>query len=187
MTALPVPPPKPPAPSQNGFFDEMTKVNLQTAFGAGLSAIGAYREYQAEAKAAQFRSLIAQQNEESFRLAAADALRLGEISFDEINIRTAQRIGQQRAALAANGIVLDQDTALDLVTQTAGIGTLEALTALDNAEREAADLIRRANVAAIEGQMERAAAKEFKSAGRSAAFRNILTGFRTIQSRMEGA
>jgi len=46
-------------------------------------------------------------------------------------------IGRQNAVLAGNGVLVGQDTALDITTDTAEVGKYDALTIRSNAEREA--------------------------------------------------
>jgi len=81
-----------------------------------------------------------QQLETNMRLAniqANDAIARGESAANEQKKKVKQLIGTQRAALAAQGIEVNSDTALDIQADTAGMGALDVLTIKNNAWREA--------------------------------------------------
>lgn len=133
----------------------------------------------AERSAANARAAVLRRDAEN-RSQVADVLRnQGRERAQQIQVETAQLIGQQRAALAANGIALNQGTAVDLVTESAGLGAVDALTAIANSEREARQLLSEA-----EGDRFKAGLVEQQGAERARAARSSATGalFDTGQS-----
>lgn len=165
----------------NTHQEKLESANRRTLLGAGVEALGQIGTGVAAYRSATLRSTILKQNAESKRVAAEDAIIRGRREAGEERVKTAQTIGAQRAALAANGIVVDEDTALDLITDTAGIGALDALTALKNAEKEAAKLIRAAELDIVEAKVEKGIgrAEAFGALGRAG--RTILGATRTIE------
>lgn len=69
--------------------------------------------------------------------AANDSIARGNIEADTYRQKVAGLIGTQRAAQAANGGVVDNDTNALLQQDTAQFGELDALTISNNAAREA--------------------------------------------------
>ena len=78
-------------------------------------------------------------------------------------------VGRQRAGLAAQGIEVNTGTALDLQTEAAGLGALDALTIRNNAFREATGY-------RIEGIQSYGQAQMTRSSGKYLAKQTLLTG-----------
>jgi hypothetical protein len=108
-----------------------------TVISTGLQIKAQMDQARAQADAAKFRAAVARNNQIVARRAADDARRRGAIAADRQREATSQLIGKQRAALAGSGVKVDQDSALQLVVDTQGLGELDALTIRGNAEREA--------------------------------------------------
>lgn len=108
-----------------------------TAIGAGTSAIGALQQQRAQADAMSYRAALADRNRAQADILAKDALARGRVAEDRQRSLTRQRIGLERAALAGHGVKVDTGSALDLLSDTAQVGELDALTIRNNAEREA--------------------------------------------------
>ncbi len=68
--------------------------------------------------------------------AADEALQAGKIKESQLKGETAKLIGRQRAVMAANGLDVNEGSAVDIQAETAGIGKLDQLTVRSNAERE---------------------------------------------------
>jgi hypothetical protein len=183
----PVPPRKPLTPRER----EVRNIAIMDFFGTTFQGFGQYFESRAEAESYELRSLVTLQNAQALRAEAVDITRAGQLETDELFRQTGQLIGRQRAALAANGIVVDEDTAVNLVAQSAGFGTLDALTALENAERRAAAAVRQANVAEAEAGLDRVTARNIRRGGATSAARSILGGafqaFNTFNQLSTGA
>lgn len=109
-----------------------------TVLGTGVSIYGQMQQGQAASKMAAYQRGVAENNAILANRAAQDALDRGKAEERRRREATRQLIGRQRAVLAGNGVVVDQGSALDITTDTAGMGELDALTIRSNAEREAA-------------------------------------------------
>lgn len=108
-----------------------------TVIGAGVSAYGQMQAGKAAQSAANYQAAVASNNKIIADRAAADALKRGETAESQHRQQVAALKGRQRAVMAGNGVVVDQGSALDITTDTAGQGEFEALTIRSNAEREA--------------------------------------------------
>jgi hypothetical protein len=119
-----------------GTFTPIAALAL-TGLSAGVGAYGAIAQGQAARQEARYQSAVLKNNAISAENAAKDAEVRGRNEELKQRLRTKQLIGRQRAVLAANGVVVDQDSALDITADTAMLGELDALTIRDNARREA--------------------------------------------------
>ena len=104
---------------------------------AVLGAVAAKKQGDAAAAAGSANAQISMNNSVIQQRSADDARVRGKDDADTKRIETRLLIGRQRAALAANGVLVDDGSALDLTTDTAETGELDALMVLNNAEREA--------------------------------------------------
>lgn len=68
---------------------------------------------------------------------ADDAIERGKKEESAFRKKVQQAIGSQRAALAAAGVELDEGSALDIQSETAALGEIDALNIRNNASREA--------------------------------------------------
>lgn len=109
-----------------------------TVLSTGVSVYGQAQQGKAAQNIAKYQQGVAANNAILAERAAQDALDRGKIAERNQRLKTAALIGRQRAVIAGNGAVVDAGSALDLTTDTAGIGELDALTIRSNAEREAA-------------------------------------------------
>lgn len=104
-----------------------------TAIGVASSiqqanAAQAQMDYQAQIN--KKNALIAQQNAEDKRQEGIEEARM-------TRLKTAQRVGLQQSALAANGVDVAEGTALDIIEDTSAMGELDALTTRYNYEKQA--------------------------------------------------
>lgn len=95
--------------------------------------------YQADAeqKSANYSAKVDENNAQIATYQAKAAATIGSVEEERHRAKVRQMVGTQRAALAGNGLDLGEGTALDLVTETAGLGEEDALTIRYNAMREA--------------------------------------------------
>jgi len=105
--------------------------------GAGASAYSAFKQTQAANEAAEYNALMMEENAKIADQEAADAIERGEKGVRQHRKNVRGLKGSQRAALAASGVTVDQDTASDLVFDTHMQGEEDALTLYENADREA--------------------------------------------------
>jgi hypothetical protein len=118
-------------------------IGLQVV-GAVTSFLGARQEGQQQQNQANYQAAIARNNAQiaqnnkitALRL-AEDARKRGEAEAQTFSERVRRLQGTQRATLAANGVLVDSGSALDITQETAETGQLDALTIRSNAEREA--------------------------------------------------
>jgi hypothetical protein len=101
---------------------------------------------------------------------------------DIIRQETGQFIASQRAALAANGIVVDQDTGLEAAVQAAGIGARQVVEALQASRSEIADIQNRANMQDFEAKMAKREGKGQLISGVLGAGQTILGAASTISA-----
>lgn len=106
----------------------------------------------------RYQAKIAERNAAIERNAAQDALERGRIEEQRQYRKNAQRLGAQRAAMAANGIEVDFGSALDLQTDTKQVGWEDAQTIRENSMREAKGYEIRAWNSEAEASAKRSAA-----------------------------
>lgn len=98
--------------------------------GAYNSSVGAKNAYNAQAQVAANNATIANWQ-------AGDAIARGQKNAAQVGIRTNQLAGDQRAALAANGVDLSVGSAVHIQEDTDYFGKIDANQVVDNAAREA--------------------------------------------------
>lgn len=120
---------------------------------AAVSAYSTYESGQAQKAEGKANAKIAEIQEK-------DAIQRGSIAEDEERARVRAIMGQQRAAFGANNVVTSTGSPLGILADTAQYGELDALTARNNAAREAfgyrvdaGNSLRRGRQAAREGTL----------------------------------
>ncbi len=105
--------------------------------GTGVSAYGMHQRGKAQSEAMAYQadinrrnSIIAQQNANMERQAGLEEQR-------RQRLKTAQIIGQQKAGMAASGLMLNDGTPLDVMSDSAEMGELDALMLGYNSEKRA--------------------------------------------------
>ncbi len=109
---------------------------LQVAGMLG-QTFGSYKKSSGEKTGYQLQAQIAKQNEAIAKSQAGDAIVRGQTTENNVRQKTAHLKSAQIADLAARGIDLSSGSALDILTSTDVMGERDALTARDNANREA--------------------------------------------------
>lgn len=112
-------------------------MGLGTAVSAGSSIIGSRAQANAQRAQGEFEKAQYDMNARLAQFQAEDALGRGEQEVGKARQATAQTIGAQRAATAAQGIDVGSGSALDIQADTAGMGALDVMTIRNNARREA--------------------------------------------------
>lgn len=121
----------------------------------------------------------ATQNEINARFAeikATEIIEQGNEEAQEYQKRVRQTVGSQRATLAAQGIVVDSDTALDLQTEAAEIGALDVETIKNNAWRQAFGYKQEAVSQRFQAAQTRATGKFNKTQSQFAARQTLVAG-----------
>ncbi|MFQ6256121.1 hypothetical protein ACLMPK_01230 [Yersinia enterocolitica] len=133
------------------------------ALSAAVAAMSAYSQYQT-GKANQS---VANANAEAQENAAKDTLNAGNTQAQQQRDQARALAGKQAAALAASGADLTTGSALDVFGDTAEGGELDALTTVNNAQRQAAGLNFQAGVSRTQGAIQ-------KQSGNMGAFTTLL-------------
>jgi hypothetical protein len=145
-----------------------------TVIGGATTAYGQIQAGKAEASMASYQSTVAKNNAIIAERMAQDALDRGKIAETNKRLETKYAIGKQRVALAANGVLVDNGSGLDLTTDTARFGELDALTIRSNAEREAFGYRTQGANYKAESDMALASGDAAKGASYMAAFGSVL-------------
>ena len=103
----------------------------------GLAINQAIQQSKAIKAQAKYQQQMADTNAKMAELQGSEALRRGEKEAQQIKKQGQRVIGAQRVALAAQGINLDEGTALELQQDTAQQAARDAVTTRNNAYREA--------------------------------------------------
>ena len=182
-----------------------------TVIGAGVTAYSQYRAGQAASAQAQAQGQ-AQASQFQYQAAVADINRrtaernqylaernagyveaAGARLADDRARRIRQTIGAQRAALAANGLLLDQGSAADMQGDTASLGRMALAEIGDNARRRASgyriagvNARDEAEAATLRGEGYRASATNALSAGAFAADNASTAGWLGATSSLLG-
>lgn len=119
----------------------MGEVGALFALSSGANAIGdlstGYSQSQAIKMQGKFEQNQLNFNREIAELQASDAIVRGKKDVASKKRETRQVIGAQRAALAAQGVEVNEDTASLIQEDTAGLGAEDVETIKNNAWREA--------------------------------------------------
>jgi len=107
-----------------------------TLIATGVAAAGTMVGGLMKASQQRYSAAVADQNARLASAQAADALQRGQLEEQKSYQRTSQLLGQQRAAMAANGIEVDFGSAADVQADTLNLGRQDASTIRKNTERE---------------------------------------------------
>jgi hypothetical protein len=97
---------------------------------AAVSGFATYRSGESQKKAGKYNAKMQE-------LKAQDALQIGADEAAGKRDRARQIAASQAEGMAGAGLSINTGTPLSLLTETAGLGELDALTTLNNARREA--------------------------------------------------
>ncbi len=108
-----------------------------SVIGGGMQFMAQRQAGAAQANALRYQADVDRNNSIIQEMLAKDAIERGKTEERMHRIKIGQLKGQQLNAFAKNGVETDSGSALDVLSDTAMIGELEALTIRNNAEREA--------------------------------------------------
>lgn len=134
---------------------------------AGVTAYGQYQQGVAAEKAGQYQMRVAEQNAKTSENLAKDAEARGQLAIENQRRQTASLMGRQQAVLAAKGIDIGSGTPLDILSQSAEYGEIDAQTIKHNFDMEALNYRVQGRNQLNQGQM---ALLEGKSAKQGAMF-----------------
>lgn len=153
--------------------------DLITALTIGstlLGAAGQIQQGQAQAAAARYNAKVADMNADISERRARDALERGKMEEQKKRRQAQQILGQQRAAMAANGVDIGFGSPLDTLVDTATLGEVDALTIRSNFAREAYDYKVQAVNGRADANLSRMNAKAASTGGYLNAGATLLTG-----------
>lgn len=141
------------------FFTALAVAGLATSVYGQIKAGHAAKDAgKAQRAAAESEAGLADYNASIAELQATDALQRGDEQANRFRMGVRGMIGSQRAGLAASNVDVGFGSALDVQSDAAYLGELDALTIKTNAAREAwgykvqgQDLRKRAEIARKEG------------------------------------
>jgi hypothetical protein len=133
--------------------------------GAATSAYGSYKEGQATKQANGFQAGIYQNNAVTAKQNASNERQSGIEDARRVRIQTIQKMSMQKAAMAANGLDINEGTAVDLTADTASMGELDALTTMHNSELKARNYENTANDFTSQAQLSLISGKNAATSG----------------------
>lgn len=137
---------------------------ISMAAMAAMAAMSAYSQH----KQSKYQSAVANQNADIAEAQAQDSVNRGNAQAAEIRNRNRQAAGTQAATMGATGADLSTGNALDIFGDTAQFGELDALTTVNNAQREAYGY-------QVQSTNAKAQAKGAESAGRDAVTLTLMS------------
>lgn len=153
---------------------------LFQSIGAGMSAGGAYRGAQAQKAALRYNSAVSKNNAQIATWRAQSILQTGQRNEQAQRLRTAQLKGSQTARLAANGVDINEGSALRILQDTDFMGDQDAATIRDNSRMEAWGVREQGRSFLNESSMYDASADSISPS--SAAFSSLIGDAGTVAS-----
>lgn len=136
-----------------------------TVLGGGLGAIGSVLEGRAAKKQATFQAAVLRNNKLLTDIKAKQVLEEGATLRQQRQLQVGQIVGEQRASFAGRGVVVDEDTAFDLLLDAVRIGKLDEIAITTNADREALALKMQGANFETQARQAEAAGKAAQTAG----------------------
>lgn len=131
-----------------------------TTIMLGMSLASGALGFKSALDQGKYQQRVAENNAITSEYAAKDALTRGAADEQQQRIKTRQVMGAQRAALAASGVDVNSGTGSRILTDSAGLGELDALTIRENAMRSAWGYQTQAENSRAEGALARYAGKQ---------------------------
>lgn len=151
----------------------LTIAAISAAAAAGTGAYSAVAAGQNAKDTADYNAKVAEN-------AAKDAEQRGAIAAAEQDQKTRQMIARQNATMSSNGLDTSTGSPLDILTDTAGMGKLDSLRILNNAQRQAAGLQSQADLDVFKGNAS-------QTAGYFGAAGSILGGMGSVVNSYYGS
>ncbi|MDX0262436.1 hypothetical protein GOC60_14735 [Sinorhizobium meliloti] len=150
--------------------------DLMTALTIGSTlagTAGSLKQAQAASSAAEYNAKVGEMNATLSERRAKDAIERGAKEEQRKRQEVARIMGQQTAAMAANGVDVSFGSPLDTLVDTAVLGELDALTIRQNTYRESYDY-------QVDAANKRAGATLSRMEGRAAKTAGYLDAFGTV-------
>lgn len=147
-----------------------------TLAATAIGAVGQVQQAQATAASNKYNAQVQEMNATLADRRAKDAIERGAVEEQRKRQQVAQLQGQQKAAMAANGVDLAFGSPLDTIVDTAVLGELDALTIRSNTYRESYDYQVQAVNARAGATMSNMAASAAETGGWLSAAGTVLGG-----------
>lgn len=174
--------------SMDGAFDWLKKNKSDiglgvSAAGAGFSAVGAYNTAESQQQMYDYQAQLAANHSITLEWQAKDAETRGAQNVQNVQVKTAGVKGDQRAAMAANGIdMAGSGTAADILTTTDYMGTRDSITAQHNADMQAWAYRNQATDASNSSAMYKSASDSISPIG--SMFGSLLTSASSVAKNL---
>lgn len=113
---------------------------VATAASAAISAFGMVQQARAAKAQAKYQQQVANNNRIYAERQAERTRQEGDIAAQEARRRARQLIGRQKAVFAGGGVDVGSGTPVDVFSDTAAFGELDAMTLRDRAETRAVSM-----------------------------------------------
>lgn len=150
---------------------------------AGVSAYGAMQQGAAAQKAANYQSAVAQNNATIQKQNADTATQVGDVQAENKLMESGQHAASIRAAAGANGLDANTGTPLNLQSDTAKIGQVDAMTIRNNASRQAYGFQVQGMSDTAQSQLDIAQGQNASAAGTIGAFSSVLSGASSVSDK----
>ena len=140
----------------------------------------------AAARAANYQAEIAEQNAQTAELYAQDAIKRGDTDAELKQIQTRLQKSRMKTVLAGSGVLINQDSALDLVSDAAASGAYDALIIRSNAQREAFGFRQQGLNFLQSAELARMRGSSAQAAGGTAAFGTLIGGAGSFANKWHG-
>jgi hypothetical protein len=147
-----------------------------SALGTVVQAFGTQRQSRAASGVANFNAQQANNNALIAEQNATLALEKGEADVEDKQLETRQKIGFEKARLAAMGFFVDEGSSVEILADTAVLGQLDVLRITADAENRARNFRQQAGDFQAEAQLGRLASKNIETAGDINTVGTLVTG-----------
>lgn len=154
-----------------------------TAVGTAVTAYGQSQQSNAIRDAAAVRASVDANNQELARRAAQRELQSAEVAASKRQREGAQLKGRQRAILAANGVLVDEGSALELTLDTDQVTALDVATIRNNAQLAAQGFQIQGINYGLSSEANRLQAESEAAANRVRLFSTALTGAKSVATK----
>jgi hypothetical protein len=152
---------------------------------AGIGAVGAMRQGEANAAAANYQAQVAANNAAIERQNAEWEFQSGEVQTENVARNTRNVVGTTKAAQAASGVEVNTGSNVDVRAAESELGALDALTVRSNAARRAYSHEVAATGDEAQAQLLRSEADSARSAGRLSALGSFIGGIGSVAGKFK--
>jgi murein L,D-transpeptidase YcbB/YkuD len=149
---------------------------ISTVVGTVVQMQAQQKAADAAARAANYQAEIAEQNAQTAELYAKDAIKRGDTDAEVKQLQTRLQKSRMKTVLAGSGVLINQDSALDLVSDAAASGAYDALIIRSNAQREAFGFRKQGLNFLQSAELARMRGASAQAAGGTAAFGTLIGG-----------